>query len=285
MNTRFSFIDLFSGIGGFHLGLAPVGGQCVMASDIDRCANASYRANFDIEPAGDIRRIVSDSIPDFDLLCAGFPCQSFSHIGPNGGLADDRGALIYEVFRILENRQPQAFILENVKGLVTHNKGATLSYIVARLEETGYKTYFDVLEAKDFGLPQIRKRLFIVGIHRRSDVAFNFPTPMPCELTLSDILNGNAERQYAFTIRIGGRRSGINNRFNWDCYRVDGKERYLTVEECLQLQGFPKDFLLVGNTDQRLKLVGNSVPTTIVREIGRQLVQIGVFDRDSKRQR
>ena len=250
-----------------------------MACDIDLYANESYRVNFNMKPWGDICQIKSESIPDFDLLCAGFPCQSFSHIGPNGGLADSRGALIYQVFRILEDKQPKSFILENVKGLVSHNKGETLSYIIKRLKEAGYRTYYDVLEAKDFNLPQIRKRLFIVGIHKHYNVEFEFPKPLKSDLTLSDVLNGQAERQYAFTIRIGGRRSGIHNKFNWDCYIVDGKQRYLKVEECLQLQGFPVNFFLEGNADQKLKQVGNSVPTTVVREIGQQLLETGIFDR------
>ena len=283
MKYKFKFIDLFSGIGGFHLGLASVKGKCVMACDIDRYANESYKHNFNMEPHSDIKDITSGSIPDFDLLCAGFPCQSFSNIGPNGGLSDSRGALIFQVIRILRDRQPKSFILENVKGIVNHNSGKTLSLIIDKIEEAGYTVYYRILEAKDFDLPQIRKRLFIVGIHNKYDIAFNFPKSLKPNLTLNDVFGGIAERKYAFTIRIGGRRSGINNRFNWDCYIVDGKPRYVTLEEGLRLQGFPANFFLAGNTDQKFKQVGNSVPTTIVREIGAQLVETDIFTPNSSK--
>jgi len=281
MKIKFSFIDLFSGIGGFHSGLTAIKGKCVMACDTDRFANESYKHNYQIEPRGDIRTITSNSIPDFDLLCAGFPCQSFSNIGPNGGLSDSRGALIFQVIRILKDRQPKSFILENVKGLVNHNSGKTLSHIIDKIEKAGYTVYHRILEAKDFDLPQIRKRLFIVGIHKKYDAVFKFPKPLQPGLTLNDVFRGKAERQYAFTIRIGGRRSGINNRFNWDCYIVDGKPRYITLEECLRLQGFPANFFLAGNADQKFKQVGNSIPTTIVREIGMQLVKTNIFNSNS----
>lgn len=275
---KFTFVDLFSGIGGFHLGLSSTGGRCSMACDIDTRANESYRVNFGMIPKGDVRELSSECIPHFDVLCAGFPCQSFSNIGPNGGLKDPRGALIYQVFRILEDKQPKAFILENVKGLANHDKGKTLSYIVSRLNKAGYTVHYDILEAKDFDLPQIRKRLFIVGTHKDFGASFKFPEPLTPTLKLSDVLNGKTERDYAYTIRVGGRRSGINNRFNWDCYIVEDEPRYITVEECLQLQGFPRDFFLAGNTDQKLKQVGNSVPTTIVGHIGRRLIKTGIFD-------
>ena len=278
MEARFRFIDLFSGIGGFHLALASVGGRCVMACDTDTCANESYRLNFGMEPRSDIREIASESIPQFDLLCAGFPCQSFSRIGGNGGLTDSRGALVHEVFRILEDREPSAFILENVEGLANHDSGKTLSYVIERLEEANYRTRHRILEAKDFDLPQIRKRLFIVGINRRHDAGFKFPDPLPATTTLSAVLGGRTDREYAFTVRVGGRHSGIHNRFNWDCYVVDGQPRYLTAAECLRLQGFPAGFRLEGNTAQQFRQAGNSVPVTVVRELGRQLVETRVFD-------
>jgi DNA (cytosine-5)-methyltransferase 1 len=278
MKHRFTFIDLFSGIGGFHLGLSAIGGKCVMASDIDEYANKTYKKNFNLQPHKDITKIESKSIPNFQVLCAGFPCQSFSNIGPGGGLKDHRGALIYEVFRILKDKHPNAFILENVKGLVSHNKGDVLKYILMRLRRLKYKVSYKVLEATDFGLPQIRKRLFIVGVKNDIRNEFRFPKPLTLKKKLCDIMKGKTEREYAFTIRIGGRRSGIDNRFNWDCYRVNGKPRFISVKECLELQGFPRKFYLEGNTDKQLKQVGNSVPTTIVREIGKQLLKSEAFN-------
>lgn len=269
---NFRFIDLFSGIGGFHLGLSPLGGECVMASDIDPTANETYYNNFGIKPWGDICDIRSKEIPAFDLLSGGFPCQSFSNVGQKGGLEDPRGGLIFQVVRILSDCKPKCFILENVKGLVSHNKGKTLQVIINKLEEIGYKVYYEVLEAKDYGLPQIRKRLFIVGILKKVNYKFVFPKPIPLKYNLEYVLDGKTEREYAFTIRIGGRRSGINNKFNWDCYLVNGKPHYITSEQCLLLQGFPKGFRLSGNESQKLKQVGNSVPVTIVKEIGKKLV-------------
>jgi len=278
MKQRFTFIDLFSGIGGFHFGLSKIGGKCVLASDIDLIANESYKKNFKVVPCGDILKVKPSQIPNFDILCAGFPCQSFSNVGPGGGLKDPRGALIYEVFRILKHKQPKAFILENVKGLKSFNNGKTLEYIVKRLRRLKYEVKFDILEATDFNLPQIRKRLFIVGVHKEQNASFSFPKPLKLKKKLSDVMKGETERDYAFTIRIGGRRSGIHNRFNWDCYIVNGKPRYINVEECLALQGFPKKFKLAGSNDQQMKQVGNSVPTTIVREIGKSLLNSGCLD-------
>jgi len=277
LKDSFRFIDLFSGIGGFHLGLNPLGGKCVLACDIDPIANQTYLNNFGMAPLGDIKDIESQDIPDFDLLCAGFPCQSFSYIGPKGGLKDPRGALIFHVFRILKDKIPRAFILENVKGLITINNGKIFEYIMKKLQEINYTIYWKVLKASDYGLPQIRQRLFIVGIHKNCNYSFEFPKKRKLDFTLSDVMNGKTDRECAFTIRIGGRHSGINNRFNWDCYLVNGKPRYITPEECLILQGFPVNFKLYGNLDQKYRQVGNSVPTNIVNSIGSNMAQKDKF--------
>jgi DNA (cytosine-5)-methyltransferase 1 len=277
VKKKFKFIDLFSGIGGFHTGVSMAGGKCVMASDINEVANQTYYENYGIKPKGDICSIKSVDIPDFDLLCGGFPCQPFSNVGQKGGLEDLRGQLIYEVFRILREKQPKAFILENVKGLAAHSNGAVLELILENLKNSGYNVYHDVLEAKNYGTPQLRKRLFFVGIRKDITCNFNFPKPIPLKYTFSEIMNGNTEREYSFTIRIGGRRSGIKNRYNWDCYMVDGEPRYITVEECLLLQGFKRDFKLSGNSSQQFAQVGNSVPVTIVNLITKELIKSKVL--------
>ena len=279
----FKFIDLFSGIGGFHQGASWAGGKCVMASDIDKVANQTYKENYGIEPKGDIYEIEGKDIPDFDLLCAGFPCQAFSQVGQRKGLEDERGILIFQVLRILKEKQPKAFILENVKGLLSIQGGEIYKMIVEKLENEGYKVYTKVLEAKDYGTPQLRKRLFFVGIRKDFDVEFTFPEPVPLKYTFSDIMGGKTEREYSFTIRIGGRRSGINNRFNWDAYRVDGEVRYITPEECLLLHGFPKGFKLCGNEGQRYHQVGNSVSCCIVNELVKRLQDLGVLAGKRKR--
>ena len=272
MSGAFTFVDLFSGIGGFHYGLSQCGGKCVMACDIDPIASESYRLNFGLNPRGDIYDIQSEEIPDFDVLCGGFPCQPFSNIGQKGGLDDPRGTLIFQVVRILKDKQPRTFILENVKGLQTMDNGRILRAMLTELESAGYVVKSSVLEAKDFGVPQIRKRLFIVGVRKDIETQFNFPSPTGCNVTLSQIMGGEVEREYGFTVRVGGRHSGIDNKFNWDCYLVDGKPRYITPEECLQLQGFPADHHLAGNKSERYRQVGNAVPTTVIREIGKALI-------------
>ncbi len=279
----FKFIDLFSGIGGFHQGASWAGGKCVLASDIDKIANQTYKENYGIEPKGDIYEIKGKDIPNFDLLCAGFPCQAFSQVGQRKGLEDERGVLIFQVLRILNEKKPKAFILENVKGLLSIQGGEIYKMIVGKLEDEGYKVYTKVLEAKDYGTPQLRKRLFFVGIRNDFDVEFSFPEPVPLKYTFSEIMGGKTERDYSFTIRIGGRRSGINNRFNWDAYRVDGEVRYITPEECLLLHGFPKGFKLCGNEGQRYHQVGNSVSCCIVNELVKRLQELGVIAGKRKR--
>lgn len=273
----FRFIDLFSGIGGFHQGASWAGGECVLASDIDIVANQTYKLNYGIEPKGDIYNIKSEDIPDFDLLCAGFPCQAFSQVGRRRGLDDERGILIFQVLRILKDKQPKAFILENVKGLLSIQNGEIFNMIVEKLKDVGYNIYTKILEAKDYGTPQLRKRLFFVGIRKDICANFEFPQPVPLKYSFSDVMGGKTEREYSFTIRIGGRRSGINNRFNWDAYVVDGKVRYITPEECLLLHGFPKSFKLCGNMGQKYHQVGNSVSCCIVNELVKTLQSLNVL--------
>jgi DNA (cytosine-5)-methyltransferase 1 len=273
MKHKFTFIDLFCGIGGFHSGIEPIGGKCVFASDILPIACETYFLNYGLKPHGDITKIESKFIPKHDLLCAGFPCQSFSNVGKKGGLDDPRGELVYQIFRILEDKKPKAFILENVKGLKSHNQGKTLEFIISKLGSLGYNVTCDVLEATDYGLPQIRKRLFFVGVKKSIRKKFYFPDPIPLKYTLEDVLGGITEREFGFTVRIGGRNSGINNRYNWDSYIVDKKVRLITPSECMLLQGFKKNFKLLGNISQQYYQAGNSVPVTIVNEIGKQLLK------------
>lgn len=275
--SKFKYIDLFSGIGGFHLGLSKCGGECVLASEIDETAIETYIKNYSITPLGDITNIKISDIPEFELLCAGFPCQSFSNVGKKCGFKDPRGALFFQVSRILKGCKPKAFLLENVKGLLSHDNGKTFQIIKKELTDCGYRVYYKLLEAKDYGVPQIRKRVFIVGIRNDINIEFEYPKPIKCKKKLSDIMHGETGREYAFTIRIGGRHSGIDNKFNWDCYRVNGVPRYIKIEECLELQGFPRDFFLAGNESKQFKQVGNAVPTVIVEAIGKQLQKLNII--------
>lgn len=162
--TEFKFIDLFAGIGGFRLGLESIGGECVFSSEIEPHACEMYKANFGDDPFCDITKLDVTILPDFDVLCAGFPCQAFSICGRQKGFYDDtRGTLFFDICRILEYKKPKAFILENVANLEKHDKGKTLAVMMESLTALGYGVNYKVLNAKDFGVPQNRERIVIVG--------------------------------------------------------------------------------------------------------------------------
>ena len=175
---NFTFIDLFAGIGGIRLGFESVGGKCIFSSEFDEDACKTYEANFGEHPAGDITKIEANSIPDFDILLGGFPCQAFSIIGKKEGFANETcGTLFFEIERILKEKMPKAFMLENVKNLTAHDNGKTFKIITTHLENLGYHVYSSVLNALDYGVPQKRERIIIVGF--LDDVKFKFPTPIP----------------------------------------------------------------------------------------------------------
>ena len=164
MKKDFKFIDLFAGIGGFRIALENVGGECVFSSEIDPHACEMYKVNFGVNPYCDITTLNPEDIPDFDVLCAGFPCQSFSICGKQKGFIDEtRGTLFFDIIRVLQKKKPKAFILENVKNLATHDKGRTLTIMLDTLHDLGYTVNYQVLNAKDFGVPQNRERIIIVG--------------------------------------------------------------------------------------------------------------------------
>lgn len=160
------FIDLFCGIGGFHCALKSLGAECVLASDIDEKCRKTYETNWGIKPVGDITALESKDIPDFDILCGGFPCQAFSHAGKQGGFEDTRGTLFREIVRILKDKQPRYFILENVKNLKNHDNGRTLRVIYSSLKSVGYTMHDDpiCLSPHYYGIPQHRERIFILGV-------------------------------------------------------------------------------------------------------------------------
>ena len=185
----FRFIDLFAGIGGFRIGLERLGGRCVFSSEIDKHARATYERNFGERPAGDITKIDAADVPDHEVLCGGFPCQPFSVSGKQLGFEDTRGTLFFEVMRLVSVKEPKVVFLENVANYVSHQGGKTLERTVGMLEQAGYATKWAVLNASDFGIPQARKRLYIVGI--RSDIAmgeFEFPKPSGMRVRLKDLL-------------------------------------------------------------------------------------------------
>ncbi|KEZ23235.1 DNA cytosine methyltransferase [Ureaplasma diversum] len=164
MTNQIKFIDLFAGIGGFRLGLESNGAKCVFSSEIDEHAIEMYKANFGDNSKCDITSLNPNDIPDFDILCAGFPCQTFSISGKQKGFEDDvRGTLFFDIRRILKAKKPKAFILENVQNLEKHDKGNTLFVMIKTLNELGYSVKYKILNAKDFGVPQNRERIIIVG--------------------------------------------------------------------------------------------------------------------------
>lgn len=192
----FRFIDLFAGIGGFRIGLERLGGECVFSSEIDRHAAATYERNFGHKPAGDITKIDASEVPDHEVICGGFPCQPFSVSGKQLGFEDARGTLFFEVMRLVSAKRPKVVFLENVANYVRHQGGKTLKRTVGMLEEAGYATKWAVLNASDYGVPQARKRLYIVGI--RKDLGsgeFKFPETSGARVRLKDLLllNGAAD--------------------------------------------------------------------------------------------
>lgn len=190
------FIDLFSGIGGFHQALASFGAQCVFASEWDKYAQNVYYDNYGIRPAGDITQISVTDIPDHDILCAGFPCQPFSISGRQAGFNDTRGTLFFDVARIVAYHRPKLLILENVRNFTTHNNGHTLNTVKRTLNELGYDFYSKVLNASDFGLPQNRERIYMVCIRRDGRVnRFKFPHVTNKEIAISDITLSEHEVQ------------------------------------------------------------------------------------------
>jgi DNA (cytosine-5)-methyltransferase 1 len=275
------FIDLFAGIGGFHLASHNVGGETVFASEWDKFARLTYEHNFKaLSPdlfangmyAGDITKVDPNTIPDFDILAGGFPCQPFSGAGLKGGFSDTRGTLFFNVADIIKTKQPKAFFLENVRGLLTHDDGKTFNVIKNTLDQLGYTCHWKVLRGSDFNVPQHRPRLYIVGFRKDLDDTFEWPEPVKLTNTLDKILGGKvttksgADRKIGFTLRVGGRRSGVNDRRNWDTYIVDGNVHSLTLEEAKALQGFPDwySFEKVSET-QAFKQLGNAVVVPAVQ--------------------
>ena len=306
----FRFIDLFAGIGGIRLGFESVGGRCVFSSEIDADARATYEANFRESPAGDITKIDAADIPDFEILLGGFPCQAFSIIGKREGFANETsGTLFFEIERILNAKRPPAFLLENVRNLVAHDNGNTFRVIRAHLEASGYHVYAQVLNALDFGLPQNRKRVIIVGF--LDNVAFTFPAPLPASerKSLSDILETNVDRKYYVrdAIRESRLRRLKDKRYPKPYishenisgsvtphpyasalragasanYILINDERRPTEREMLRLQGFPETFQIALPYGKVKHQCGNSVAAPVIRAVAQEMITaLKAFERD-----
>ena len=297
------FIDLFAGIGGFRYAMQNAGAdlgmdvECVFSSEIDQECQRAYAENFGETPHGDITEIAAQTVPDHDILLAGFPCQPFSIIGHMRGFDDTRGTLFFDIARILTEKKPAAFVLENVKLLVGHSKGQTLNRILETLDELGYYTTYKVLNALDFGLPQKRERVFIVGF--RSPRYFNWPSGNIPMRPLSEILEEDVPEEYYASEHIKQKRlsrqkptkaptiwhenkAGHISAYPFSCalragasynYLLVNGERRLTLREMLRLQGFPEEARIVCNYTQTRKQAGNSLPVPVAQAVIKNLIQ------------
>jgi DNA (cytosine-5)-methyltransferase 1 len=293
-------IDLFAGIGGIRLGFAAYGCETVFSSEWDKDAQKMYEANFGEKPHGDINLITPDDIPDHDILLAGFPCQPFSIAGKGLGFADTRGTLFFNIEAILKAKRPAAFLLENVRRLTTHDQGRTFRVILATLQALGYTVYHKIINALDFGVPQKRERIYIVGFLQ--PLAFGFPQPLGYYRPLAELLEPDADipacyfvsehiRRQRFALvkgtppypsiwhqNIGGNISALpyscalraGGSYN---YLVVNGVRRLTAREMLRLQGFPEDFTINLPYSGLRKVAGNSVSVPVIKAIAGEMLK------------
>ena len=299
--SKLKFIDLFAGIGGIRIPFDELGYECVFSSEWDAKACKTYEANFGDVPHGDITKIEAKDIPSFDICLAGFPCQAFSIMGKMQGFADTRGTMFFEIERILAYHKPKAILLENVKQLVTHDKGRTFKIILDKLAALGYHVQYQVLNALDFGLPQKRERIIIVGF-RDSALAdkFNFDFSRK-PYSLSSILEDDdkVESSYYASDRIREKRkasvvgkevfypsmwhenkSGNISVLGYSCaLRTGASYNYILVNgvrrptsrELLRLQGFPDSYkIVVSNADIR-RQTSNSVAIPMIRMVAEKI--------------
>ncbi len=314
-NPKFKFIDLFAGIGGIRLAYQKVGGKCVFSSEYNKFAKVTYEANFGEVPFGDITKINEKSIPDHDVLLAGFPCQPFSiagvskknSLGRNHGFLDEtQGTLFFDIARIIDEKKPKAFMLENVKNLVAHDKGRTFEVIFNTLDKLGYSVHFRVLDGQHF-VPQHRERIIIVGFNRqifKGNENFNFPIlPKPKKI-IRDILEENPDTKYTLSDKLwdylqnyAAKHKAKGNGFGFGLtdldgisrtisarYYKDGSEilipqeginpRRLTPRECARLQGFPDDFIIPVSDNQAYRQFGNSVVSPLMHAVAKQVVKV-----------
>ena len=285
--ANYRFIDLFAGIGGFHLAFHKSGAECVFASENDPFARKTYETNFKkLSPEifdqdlfnDDIKNIEPQDVPDHDILCAGFPCQPFSQAGHKRGFNEDRearGNMFFYISDILQEKRPKAFFLENVRHLENHDDGRTFDTIKQILKnDLKYKIFYKVVKATDYGLPQHRPRIFIVGFREEDEYEsdFEFPEKKKLKFTMSDVWKGECSREIGFTLRVGGKGSGINDRRNWDAYLVDGEIKRLGVEEGKRMMGFPSTYKFPVSKVQAMKQLGNSVAVDAVQAVAKQII-------------
>lgn len=311
--SKITFIDLFCGLGGFRLALEKKKCKCVFSSDIDEAVCKVYQDNFGDYPQGDIKKIEANEIPNFDILCGGFPCQSFSIAGKRLGFEDARGTMFFEVARIIKEKKPKAFMLENVKGLTNHEGGKTLKTILDILNNLGYDVDYRVLNAADYGIPQSRERWYCVGVRKDLNIDIKkadiFPHPQILLYTYDDIIDDNPhdnyivsetcnknikmhsskvkEKESKYTLAYEIRPSRCQFRSNGISPCLTAKmgtggnnvpvvvelNRKLTERECLKLMGYP-DSYKIGLGAHAYKQIGNSVIVPILTTIASNLVDL-----------
>lgn len=302
----FKAIDLFAGIGGIRLGFQKIFKddiEFVFSSEIDKYAQQTYEANFYEKPHGDITKIDESEIPSHDIVLAGFPCQAFSIAGKKLGFDDTRGTLFFEVARIVKFHKPQVVFLENVKGFVNHDKGNTFKVVKNTLEDIGYKVFTKVLNAKDFGVPQNRERIYIVAF-LDNNINFTFPNPLNIQTKVGDILSNNVDEKYTISDKLwaGHQRrkkehKAKGNGFGYSLfdsiskytstmsarYYKDGSEilikqkgknpRKITPREASRLQGFGDNFIIPVSDTQSYKQFGNSVSVPVIEAIAIEITK------------
>ena len=309
MNKPLRFIDLFCGMGGFRLAFEAQGCSCVYSSDIDEYACRTYELNFGDFPKSDITKVDAKDIPDFDILCAGFPCQPFSIAGKRLGFDDTRGTLFFDVARILKEKNPAAFLLENVRGLSNHDGGNTLKVILNTLDELGYDVEWKLLNAKEHGVPQNRERWYCIGIRKDLNLELpNFPEKKKLTFSLKDIIQKSADKSYLSTeiclrnIKTNLAKKNIEITNTTLAYEIRPSRcqfatndispcltakmgtggnnvpvvvkqgRKLTERECLRIMGYP-DSYKVYEGHHTYKQIGNSVVVPVLTDLAERLVK------------
>lgn len=303
-SPKFTFVDLFAGIGGIRIPFTELGGKCVFSSEWDKAAQISYSYNFGEVPFGDITKINSDSIPKHDVLLAGFPCQAFYIIGKMKGFADTRGTMFFEVARILQHHQPKAILLENVKQLVSHDGGKTFKVILDTLAELGYSVKWKILNALDFGLPQKRERVIIVGFKSAAACEqFNFDFE-PIAYNLASVLEDDKNVDsslFASDMILDKRRKRVEGKnvfypsvwhenksgnisiLPYACaLRTGASYNYLLINgyrrpssrELLRFQGFPEKFKIEVSHQEIRRQTGNSVAVPMIRAVAKKIIQL-----------
>lgn len=314
-DRQFTFIDLFAGIGGMRLAFDRAGGRCVYSSEWNKYSQQTYFANFGEQPEGDITQVDASLIPDHDILVAGFPCQPFSiagvskknSLGRATGFEDKtQGTLFFDVCRILNEKRPKAFMLENVKNLCSHDRGRTFKIILESLDELNYSVFFDVLDGQNY-VPQHRERILIIGFDRKRygrDIHFEFKlTPPKSKPVMKDILEQNVNDKYTLSDKLwtylqnyAAKHKAAGNGFGFGIakpdgisrtisarYYKDGSEilieqnkknpRRLTPRECARLQGFPDDFKIPVSDTQAYRQFGNSVVVPLMENVAKLIVK------------